>query len=330
MNTIERLERYHPFDEQLIGRIAEVAEEQQGLSYEEFFKRYNIPEPEMRTNERGRAFTVLDIEPQGDFDETHARVVHIPMANPLDLNQIYQAATIFAVDPTVRLVATSNPSGPGYPGNTLTHAERKRVWTGDVSPTVDPVLEYLHEHGISQTDQIGYSWGVNKANAATTRSQAYDQEVGHMVHIEPADVKQRSLLQLGSDFAKTAKMLKAYVELSDVPAFLSARKESISAMGYNVGLMRLSNLAIAKALVRGEYEQKTVEAMEAQPEVKTHVAWGSNSELADDSLMLIATQRLQEKFGAERVATTRLTGEKHALANDIHLQAALIHHRLKR
>jgi len=40
--------------------------------------------------------------------------------------------------------------------------------------------------------------------------------------------------------------------------------------------------------------------------------------------MQAITGRLRRQYGTDRVKPIRLEGQKHALANDIHLQAALV------
>lgn len=47
-------------------------------------------------------------------------------------------------------------------------------------------------------------------------------------------------------------------------------------------LLRPSNLAIACALARGGFGARLTAAAQAHPDVRLHLAWGSQSELVDD------------------------------------------------
>jgi hypothetical protein len=319
-NVVERLESYYPFDQDIIDTVAEVAARQQSMTYQEYFDSLFIGKPEMIDG----GAQIVDIHPLSDWDGRRARVIHQPMANPLDPNMLYQAATIYASDPTVRTIVTGNPSGIGYGQNLLSRDDREKVMNGNLRPTIDAVSRYLTSTGVESVEHIGYSYGADKAAVAAEFANDYDQEVMTSVHIEPVSVVKRSLAKLGAAFMSTNKELSRYVDASDTPAFKAARKESVGMVTYSLGLARLSNLAIAQALGRDGFEGRMDRALTNQPEMKSSIIWGTDSELAIDGLVSAITGRLIAKYGGERVVPTRLPGQKHALPNDIHLQAALV------
>lgn len=273
---------------------------------------------------------IVDIHPITDWDERRARVIHQPMANPLDPNMLYQAATIYAVDPSVRTIVTGNPSGLGYGQNILSREDRRKVASGDLRPTIDSIAKYLTNTGVEYVEHIGYSYGADKAAVAAEHADKYDQEVTASIHIEPASVIKRSLVKLGAAFISTSKELARYVDASNVPAFKAARKESVGMVTYSMGLARLSNIAIAKALAQDGFEGRVDRALTNQSEMKSCIIWGTESELAIDGIVIAISDRLIAKYGGDRVGTIRLPGQKHLLANDIHLQAALVMQGLKR
>jgi hypothetical protein len=179
---------------------------------------------------------------------------------------------------------------------------------------------YADQQGIERVREVGYSFGALRASASAGHA---DYEVGRMVNIEPV-IKKRWLGRLGLDFAATAKELQRYVKASDMLTFEEARHDSVGAMAYNRGLMRLTNIAIARMLAHDKLEACLQAGLTHQPNMKASLAWGSESELAVDGLMNFVIATLRGHHGSERVRTLRLVGQKHALANDIHLQAAIV------
>src|SRR5680860_93683 len=110
MKTAERLQAYYDFSPGVVDQVAEFAEYQGSFStYQEFLVSSGIAEAAMSTK-NGQ---VIDIRPD-DYDSTEAMVLQLPMANPLDPNQLYQVATIAGTNPDKRVIAFANPSGHGY------------------------------------------------------------------------------------------------------------------------------------------------------------------------------------------------------------------------
>lgn len=325
MNTSERLQAYHAFPVAITDRIEEIAEQQRSMDFRSFLVLQGIED--IAAYKTGNA--VLDLIPKGDFDETRARVVHLPMANGLDSNQLYKVATLFAVDPTVRMIATANPSGPGYRSGVVGHSDRRLVAHGDYYPTVEPALRYINANRISLVDNIAGSYGVNKANAATIAASRYDHVVDKMVHVDPANLIDRRPSELGAAFHDSVKPLRGYTDAPAVPAYRAARDESVRGWRYNLGLIRLTNIAVTRGLTLGDYQEQTEAALDAQPGMSLHAVWGSESELCIDGVMSNIVDSLEYQYG-DRMSHLRLPGQKHAMMGDLHLEAAVVYDALAR
>lgn len=319
MNVRERLEA-HQFTPDVVDTVSAFAEEiATHTSYDETFRRVGMPDVQKYHHDGYKSVDIIDVRPK-EYDPNKAMLVHLAMANPLDPNQRYQIATIAGNHPNTRIIAAGNPSGPGYNGGRLTHAQRKTVAHNNLRPVVEPLVRYAEAHGISDVHQVGYSFGADRAATAA----GYDvYNVASLTAIEPASVAVRSLIKLGRSFASSASSLEKYVQDSQTPAFEAARGESVGALAYNLGLARLSNLAVARALALGGFEARTRAALTAHSSLQATIAWGTESELASDAHMRPLMHRLSSDY-YHRVHRIHLEGERHALANDIHLQAAIV------
>lgn len=320
IDTSSRLNAYGLFSPEVVGTVAQVADTQRGFyDYVDYFEHIGLPIPH-----RFKGSEILDIIPTGDFDETQALVYHLPMANSIDENMAFQAATIHAAIPDKRLIAVGNPGAPGQSLGALPIEDRMKVAKGNLRPTIEPTLEYLDQERITRTQHVGYSYGAEKAAVATIFSDRYNQEVSHSVHIEPPSVKSRHLIELGQDFSLAEDHLDHYVEASGVRCFNEARKESAGKLMFILGLLRPTNIAIARGLTKPYFEYRMNAALNKQSQLQASIVWGSESELATDGLVEAITTNLQDDFGPHRVKRMRLPGQFHAFPNDIHLQAAVV------
>src|SRR5947207_11949319 len=96
MSTSERLLGYNPdFSPRVVEEISELAEWQGKLKdYSAFFDHMHVNEPFVYTNGiDSNPVEILDIRREDEIPG-EALVYHLPMANPLSPNMIYQAATI--------------------------------------------------------------------------------------------------------------------------------------------------------------------------------------------------------------------------------------------
>lgn len=321
INTAERLAGYYPFSEETIDTVAEFAERQAAFSsYQNFFENIGIGDKRSYSPigwDEKYAIEILDVRPD-EHDPAEAILYRLPMANPLDPNQIFQIATIAATNPNRRIIAAGNPSGGEYSAGALPKHKRKAVADNNLSFLSIPLREYADSQGVEKFDEVGGSFGANVAV-----NLAHHWNIGNIVAIEPV-VGKRSLLKLGLDFASSANALDGYVEAADLETFKDARGDSVTAMQYNRGLMRLTNLAIARALTVPRFEGDSSADLMYNPNTSLSIIWGSKSELAIDGLMKNLQENLQHQFTPERVQAIRLEGQKHALANDVHLQAAIV------
>jgi hypothetical protein len=211
-----RLLDFHQFDYDVIEQIAEVAEWQRGWTWNAISSR--IPAVKRFQPKVGNQIDVLDIIPKDDFSETY--VYHMPMSIPLDENMMMRLATLSAVNPDKRIIASGNPGPPGQNSGLLKPVELKEVWNGYLRPTVEPILQYLTSQGLNQTVQIGYSYGADKAAASSMYAADHDQEVDQGVFMEPASVKERSLVKLTADFFSSGSPLEGYVNGADCNALI--------------------------------------------------------------------------------------------------------------
>lgn len=329
-----------PFSDEVIGIVSDVARMQAsfGADYQGFLDAAGLSEPEVFIGPNGHPNEVIDVRRP---EERDTLVYHLPMANPLDANQQFQLATIAAANPNTRLIAFGNASGGAHDSAYLTHNERKKVTRGDFSPLAAPVIAYLARAGQDVSHQAGYSFGADKAaEVASSR----DVGVASLTVIEPV-VGARGLLRLGKDFKSTEKALQGYVNDVSLAGYDTARAHGISPVDYAIGLGKLTNIAIARGLARGEFGGRLHDVLSRHPGVFTTLAWGSRSELADfdavEELWVEHEVRKIErmvgnispathaaaliKFASEaKVNSMRFVGHKHAMANDVHLQAAII------
>jgi hypothetical protein len=172
-------------------------------------------------------------------------------------------------------------------------------------------------------DHTGPSFGADKAITAAVVAEHYDQAVGRVVAIDPASVKPRSLLELMKAFKRTEQPLADYVEQTHSPAYLAAREHSGSLLSYKLGLGRLSNLAIARGLTHDGFGRRLHEGLKHQAGMRAAVLWAEESELCEDGLIRVIVEREQRRFPG-RVTGASVPHERHAMTNDIYLNAALV------
>lgn len=326
--TAERLKGYYAFSDAVVATIADFADTQAEYdSYQAFFSSVGVStSTTLYVNERGNAVPVIDISPKADISKGTI-VVHMPMANPLDPNQLYQIATIVGTNPGYRVIGFGNPSGKPYrfKEQNLTIVNRLRIATRrTLRPLVDAELSYLESQHITDATHVGYSYGAAKA-LIESGLQTKDSVKG-LVVIELVS-HPRALKQLASDFKSTLAPLGEYADRPGLETYLEARRNSIAGKEVQRGLIRPINLTIGFILARLDLLKMLKDFSAKNPTVPITIAWGSKSELVDDALTQTAVRDLKET-GAS-VQAIRLSGLHHALANDIHLHAAIIRQALE-
>lgn len=328
MHTVaRRLYDAQAFEDEVINKVAAAAADQE-LSYADFLKKYQISRP-VRFKPPGLpAIQVLDLVPK-KFEEKHqtaqAAVLHLPMANGLTRNKIFRAVILHLADPSQRLIVFANPGVPvldrfGKPR--LRHLPR--IARGDLGPVAESGLAYLQAVGITSTTQYGYSYGADKALVMAAEASRYGIRVSKLVAADPASIRRRQLLVLFADFMAGRQNLERTLRRTETPLLKDSRKSRREhPVAVLAALLRPTNLAVARGLSRGGFDGRLQTAMQAQPGMKVHLVWGSESELATDEIMQAMVQKHAVKH-AGRVSHTRLVGHDHSMADDVALHAAIM------
>ncbi len=321
-HTADRLKRCNVFSEATIKTVASFADKQSKYtSYKDFFNAMNIPKPTLFTMKKSGGVAVVDILAKNKQKGTI--VLHLPMANPLDENQLYHIATVVGTNPSYRVIAFGNPSGKpyNYREQNLNLWQKFAVaFTNNLRPLVCAELEYIKSQGIEETHHVGYSYGAHKAmieayysNPATVKSLTLIDPVAHT----------RGFRQLVHDFKNTLQPMGEYVNRTHIQTYFDARKAAADKRHYDHALTRPINIAIGLLLRRVDFITMLEKVFRQQPGMLATVAWGSQSELTNDAHMKVSMHRLkyEEK---KNIRAIRIETGKHALANDIHLYAAFI------
>jgi hypothetical protein len=327
MSEVKRLAAFYPFDNDVLGNVERAARRQQGLPWPDYMRQFDIPQPQVYLPRHGRPIEVLDISPE-DYEDT--LVYHQPMACSLNPEIMLHVATLAAVQPEKRIIAVGNPGPPGHGHGKLPAGELKRVWKGDLYPTVIPTLDYLNSRSVKKADHIGESYGADKAAASLDYSEIYGVEVVRSVMIEPVSVVKAGLLKMGWTFRSTKKHKDQYLnpvrQRSDT--LLSA--EALTPGPYALGVIgRLSNLAIAHALGLQGYRQRVDTALENNKALKVGIAWGTASEFDRTNQRFSIVHELIDEHSRDRVVPMPLNGETHAMSVDFFLNAAIYSQLLK-
>ncbi len=327
--TKHRLEKYALFSTDTIHAIASVAKKQsEYTSYEDFFSEIGIPRPTMYLSGRNKGVPVVDILPKKGKTEG-VLVLHLPMVNPLDENQLYHVATVAAAQPKYRIIAFGNPSGRPYnykQQNMSIWNLFKIAFTNNQQPLVATELEYLRSHAIKDAHFVGYSYGAHKA--LIEASYAEKGTLKAITLIDPV-AHPRGVRQLIHDFRNTFQPLGEYVNRTGIETYFQARKETAKTNHHNDALRRPISIAIGFILKRKDFIGSLEKVFKKHPRIAATVAWGSVGELGNDAHMKVSMHRL--KYEAhENIHALRLEGDKHAFANDIHLYAAVIREAVSR
>lgn len=135
-------------------------------------------------------------------------------------------------------------------------------------------MRLLEYNAIESTDQLGYSYGADRAAAVSATSEI---QIDRSVLAEPASVTRRGLRRLVRDFQSTDAGYREILTKADTPLLADSRRLSESFLTYVLALARLSNIALAGALSKDGFEQRTSTALHRHPEMRAHIVWGSES-----------------------------------------------------
>lgn len=330
MNTVERLGSLHPdFSAEMVERIGEIAEEQKDLSFAELAALRGIPEPGLRSI-GSNVLNVGVFEPREDFDSSEAIVYRLWHGTDITKNVMMRAATLHAYFPNRQLIVIGEPAEPGTPGGKIAFSDMLAVLNGDLRPKVEPSIRLLSEEAIDAVSEIGHSAGADQAAVASEVAADYGITVERGAFSESASTVRRSLAGLAFRFLSTAKQIERYASDSDSRAVDEVRAEEDSPLAmanYGLGLLRLSNIAAARALARGMYEERVRGALSRQPAMKATGTWTGESELVAAGPMSAIGRRLSEEFPG-RYHSLLLKGHAHNYADDIYRHTAVMAHSL--
>lgn len=320
MNTAEQLHEFYDFSPAVVDRVSETMDRVRSYeTYQDFFKSVGFTGIQRWQADGYKPSAVISLAPK-DYDETEAICVSLAMGQPLDMNNIYQVALVAAHFPNMQVNAFSNPSGVGYKGGRVSFGEMGNVARGDFTATVDAELKYHDAKRLERVYRGGYSYGVDKALAATIRA---NQDTPALALIEPASVISRNLKELGDAFKSAEPALADYVQATDLPTFLDARERSIWGKNYLLALARPTNIAVAKGIGRGLFGTRAAQALLAQPDMQMTVAWGSESELASDTDLQLNMDILKAVHG-NHARAMRMIGRHHALGDMLPVKLAIL------
>lgn len=327
-DTAKRLREYGVFSDETIKIVASFAEKQaEYKDYRAFFEAARIPTPDLYVNERGEGVVVVDIA--ATKPEQGVLVVHLPMANPLDANQLYQVAAVVTTNPAYRVIAFGNPSGAPFAYKQQNLTLWKRFGIGslrNLQPLVSAELEYLEARDIKNAHHVGYSYGAHKALIEV--SYAKSGSVESLALIDPV-AHPRGLKQLVENFKSTFQPMGEYVNRTKLQTYFDARNEAAKTKHHDKALRRQINIAIGFMMARFDMMPFLEKLLEKQPKLKVIVAWGGKSELGNNAHLSTRLHRLKYEIKAD-VHPMRLEDDAHAFANDVCLYAAIIAESLRK
>lgn len=327
-STSDRLEKYNVFSEATITTVASFAEKQNTYkTYQAFFKDIGISKPKLFVATNGAGVPYVDISAKKKSSKG-VIILHLPMANPLDENQLYHIATVAGTNPDYRVIAFGNPSGKPYKfkQQNLSFWQKASIaFTKNSRALVEAELEYLASQKLGKVHHVGYSYGAHKAMIESFYS---DNTTASMTLIDPV-AHPRGFRQLVHDFKNTFHPMGEYVNRTQLQTYFDARKTAAETRHHDHALTRPINIAIGVLLRRIDFVTLFEKVLEVQPSIAATVAWGSESELGNDAHMKVSMHRLKYE-SRKNIQALRLVAGKHALANDIHLYAAIIKQAISR
>ncbi len=336
MENTERLSQYYKFDNTTLDVVEEIAEKLRSFpDWNSMYSDFQSSRSHAHMHETtaspqyGFPIKLIDIIP---VEAESTMIYHLPMGNSVDENMQARLMALSTALPNTRIIASSNPAHPRVKGGKLPKSDRDRVSKGIFRDTIEPILFYAHNQKIDTADQVGYSYGADKAVSTASLANSFDIQTPNLIPIEPASVLPRSLGKLGCDFLSSNSELKRYVKASEMPAYDDARKiasrKQGGLIGYTIGLLRLSNVAISKGIASGKFEQNLTSVIRRYPETNSTLIWGTESELSINGIMKALSSRLDKTFGDQRFQSMPIEGGHHAMGDDIFLHTALVHQAL--
>lgn len=303
----ESKQDYHSDIVERAHEVEDLQNEYQG-NYRAYLKDFRFPE-EFIDNAR----EAIDINTK-DRDPRDVMIVHQPMANPLRPHRLVALAGLAHMFPDRRIISYGNDGHPGNKHMKLNSAARQSIALGDFRPYTSRISGFVGRIDPKRVVNVGDSLGSELAMVTSSSIKAEDNQV---VAIEPVRVKPRSLWGLGKAFKSTEKHFRKYLDENQQDVYTNAfEKQGGGNVGYPLGLLRLSNLAVASGLTKNKFGEETAIALNSGSRVR--VVRGGSSELADNDGMQIINQQLKEGLVSDgSYADSVLVGDTHAFTNNL-------------
>lgn len=323
-HALPELADYGVFDHDVLDQAHEAAEYAASFdTHDEFLEKLGA-EILTVTYEGYRPSEVVRIPARGS-DRRGVIPVGLAMANPIDGGQKFQLGAIAAAAPEYDVVAFGNPSGGTYKSGVLSRRHAKQVASGDLSPMTVPIVSHLEQASYDQAFAVGYSFG---ADLSAEIAAELDMKVTGHVGIDAATAKPEHIAIKGLKFARTGDSFSGYVADSEMPAFHTARADSLKAFDFNTGVLKLSNLAIANYIAKGQYATTIANMLDAHQDAVHSGFWAEKSEFGNGELMPNIYAELIAAFDERAIGYT-MKDQTHAFGNHIPTLQAMVLQGLK-
>ena len=186
---------------------------------------------------------------------------------------------------------------------------------------VAPEIDYLRTHRIVNAHHVGYSYGAHKA--LIEAGYLGNDEVASLTLVDPV-AHPRGLRQLVHDFRSTFAPMGKYVNRTKIPSYFEARRVAAATGHHKRALHRPITIAIGVLLARLDFIPTLKALLIQRPKLDVTMAWGTKSELGNDAHIRTSVHQLAID-APEHIKGLRLKDDEHALANDIHLYAAIVY-----
>ena len=331
MNTAERLARYCVFDEAVIDAVSAAALHQNSQSFQALADEQGIGAGPQRVHPYADAQNIelFHIKPKTEYDASLLRVYQAPYGVAANKSVAMCALRLFASEPTTQVMVIGSPSALGNSANLLPYRDLSTIRGGDLRQAVRPALFYMQHLGITKAEVLGYSYGGDAGAAMVAAAPDYGIAVNDAVLVESAGVTKRFLPSLIKDFLTSGKHLNAYIASTDCKPLFEARNSNVSRvekteslLRWAGGLLRPSNRAIMRGISQGTFSDRLDSALSQQPELRTTLIWGSESEIVGTTAARAMVTTLSGNHPG-RVVGLEIKGMHHAGGDDIDLHAAM-------
>jgi len=312
--SLERLERYN-FDSDVLDRAAAVEDAQR--SYNTDFIKY-LGDHGIGIDDLRRTPDMIDIK-SGDRDDKKALIVHQPIGNPLKAHRLVGVVSLANMFPDRRVISFSNPGHIGSRHKRSSLIGAASIAGGTTSQYLDDVEHYVIDEGIEHVDHVGESLGGYLATEAGAKT---GYKSGMVAAHDPSSTVKTSFMDMNRAFEASNARFKEYLNSGQE---LSAAAFEVAGDGdtFIYGLMRATNLAFARMVRLGNYEDTAERALKNGTDVTLFHGGDSSICLPNRVRSIIGSLQAQD-FGTDagRIQGIELLGDGHAYPNDLGLMNA--------